>query len=45
MIVIGSIVVVVALLILGWAGEIVAFFIGDGGVVSRRSMEDMVAVL
>lgn len=32
--VIGSIVVAIALLILGWTGEVVKFFLGDGEFVS-----------
>lgn len=32
--VIGSIVVAIALLILGWTGEVVKFFIGDSEFVS-----------
>lgn len=32
--VVGSVVVAIALLILGWTGEIVKFFLGDGEFVS-----------
>lgn len=43
--VIGSIVVAIALLILGWTGEIVKFFLGDGEFVSYHLLGHGIAII
>lgn len=43
--VIGSTIVAVALLILGWTGEIVAFFLGDGDAVCCQFAENIIAIM
>lgn len=43
--VVGSVVVAIALLILGWTGEIVKFFIGDGESVGYHPLGYGVVVI
>lgn len=43
--VIGSIVVAIALLILGWTGEIVKFFLGDGEFVSYHLLGHGITII